>query len=130
MAAVVNLESPQNVLDFLNSIAIPFAYEVLDRGSRYTIVDDLGSGVFSVETFFDEAALEVALNAALKIDAIIPKREGGKFTFVSAEDVIPDANAFQMEITKSAQELEDFLNTAITVEKIIEHDTKKLVIYT
>ena len=130
MATVVTLNSPDEVLDYLNSITLPVEWEVIDKGARYTAIDEVGAQAFTVVTFHDEAKLLAALPSATDLKTVVPKREGGKFTFISVSDVAGGSNSYLMEIVKDQQELEDFLNTAITVLKIIEHDSKKLVIYT
>jgi len=131
MATVVSFDSPRQVLAFLNSITLPSVYAVIDKGSRYTIIDDLGAGSFAVTTHFDEDKLLDALAAVTTLIDIVPKKEGGKFTFVSVSDVVGGSNSFSLKVTNDAKDLEDFLNDpAVTVEKIIEHDTKKLVIFT
>ncbi len=129
MATVVTLNSPQQVLDYLNSITLPAVYDVIDKGGKYTVIDNI-AGVYTITTVNDETELETALAAVTVLKAVVPKREGGKFTFVSVSDVVGGANAFLLKITRDQKELEEFLNTAITLEKIIEHDSKKLVIYT
>ncbi len=68
MATVVSLDSPQAVLDYLNTITLPAVWDVLDKGGKYTVIDDLGAGVFAVDTYDNEDALETALAASIMHD--------------------------------------------------------------
>ena len=128
MATVVTLYSPQAVLDYLNSITLPAEWWVIDKGGRINVLDDTGTWL-SI-TVFDEAAVLPVLDAATDIKVINPKKAGGHFMFLSVFDVVGGAGAYQMEIVYDDQGLEDFLNSGITLLVVIEHNTKKLIIYT
>ena len=84
---------------------------------------------YTVTTFFNENDLEAFLDATGdNIKSIVPKKEGGHFTFWSMTDVSGGSNAYALTIASDAQTLEDTLN-AETVLKIIEHSSKKIVIH-
>jgi len=129
MATAVTLYSPQEVVDYLNSITLPAEWWVIDKGARITVIDDKGSE-WAVETLFDETAVLPVIAAATEVKTIVPKKAGGHFMFLSPDDVAGGSNAYQLEIVSDAQELEDFLNTAIMLLATIEHGTKSLIIYT
>ena len=128
MATVATFQSPQTLLDYINSITLPGSWEVIDTGSRYTVTSEAG-GVYTVTTFFSETDLETFLDATGdNIKAIVPKKEGGHFTFWSMTDVAGGANAYVLTIASDAQTLEDTLNAEVVL-KIIEHSSKKIIIH-
>ena len=128
MATVRKFISPQTLLDYINAITLPVSWEVIDKGSRYTITSETG-GIYTVTTFYNEFDLEAFLDATGdNIKAIVPKKEGGHLTFWSMTDVIVGVNAYALTIASDTQTLEDTLNSE-TVLKIIEHETKKIIIH-
>jgi len=129
VAVAITLKDPQAVLDYLNSITLPAVWDVIDQGARFTIISD-NAGVFTVQTVFTTEQVVTALDGLVgTLIRVVPKAEGGLFTFVSVDIPIGGTNNYLMKITSDAKQLEDFLNTAITLLFIIEHGTKKLVIY-
>lgn len=128
MATVQTFKSPQDLLDYINVITLPGAWEVIDKGSRYTVTSEVGA-VYTVTTFFNEFDLEAFLDATGdNIKSIVPKKEGGHFTFWSLTDVVVGVNTYALTIASDAQTLEDTLN-AETVLKVIEHSSKKIIIH-
>lgn len=128
MATVQRFQSPQDLLDYINVITLPGSWEVIDTGSRYTVTSEAG-GVYTVTTFFDESDLETFLDATGDtIKSIVPKKEGGHFTFWSMTDVNVGVNTYVLTIASDAQTLEDTLNSE-TILKIIEHSSKKIIIH-
>ena len=128
MATVATFKSPQDLLDYINGITLPGAWEVIDKGSRYTVTSETGA-VYTVTTFFNEFDLEAFLDATGdNIKSIVPKKEGGHLTFWSLTDVVGGSNAYALTIASDQATLEAVLN-AETVLKIIEHSTKKIVIH-
>ena len=128
MATVQGFKSPQDLLDYINVITLPGSWEVIDTGSRYTVTSEAG-GVYTVTTFFSKDDLETFLDATAEtIISIVPKAEGGHFTFWSMTDVAGGANAYVLTIASDAQTLEDTLNAEVVL-KIIEHSSKKIIIH-
>jgi len=130
MATVATFNSPQEVVDYLNSITLPASWFIIDKGAKYTVIDELGVNNYSVVTVDGEDELETALAAAVSLVSVLVKKAGGKFTFYSVDDVVGGTNSYLMKVTHDQAELETFLNTAITVLIIIEHYSQKVVIYT
>ena len=128
MATVQTFKSPQDLLDYINSITLPGAWEVIDKGSRYAVTSETGA-VYTVTTFFNEFDLEAFLDATGdNIKSIVPKKEGGHFTFWSMTDVAGGSNAYVLTIASDPKTLETILNTEVVL-KIIEHSSKKIIIH-
>ncbi len=136
MATVVTLNSPQALLDYLNSITIPTNpnWGVIDKGGKYTIIVNTG-GILDVVTHSSQQALEDFI-AILSTDpfTVVPKRAGGMFTFYSQQDPIAGINNFVMDIANSPQDLEDKLNAIVdalgTIDYILEHGMKTVILST
>lgn len=128
MATVTTFKSPQALLDYINAITLPGSWEVIDKGSRYTVTSEIGN-VYTVTTFFSEDDLETFLDVTGdNIKSIVPKKEGGEFIFWSMTNVVGGSNSYVLTIASDAQTLEDTLNSE-TVLKIIEHSSKKIIIH-
>ena len=133
MSTVKILNSPQEVVDYINSITLPTGlWDVIDWGARYTVIEDV-AGVWAVITTNDESELQFVLDGISGVlKNVVPHGEGGKFTFYSVDDVIAGVNALALTITVDEQSLEDALNTLVdaglVVERVFEHDSKKLIL--
>ena len=127
MSNVTVLKSPEALLTYLNAVVLPVVFDVIDKGARYTVIEETP---FLVTTLFSEDALEAHLDAlAGTLVNVVPKREGGFFTFVSETDEAfgPD-NGFFMQIATSPGDLENILNS-VTSKHIFEHANKTIVIF-
>ncbi len=136
MAIVLTLNSPQALLDYLNSITIPTNpnWGVIDKGAKYTIIVNTG-GVIDISTHSSEQELEDFI-AILSTEpfTVVPKKAGGMFTFYSQEDPVAGINSFVMDIANSPQDLADKLNaiedTLGTIDYILEHGMKTVILST
>ena len=127
MSNVTVLNSPEALLTYLNAVVIPAVFDVIDKGGHYTVIEETP---FLVTTVFSEDALEAHLDAlAGTLVNVVPKREGGFFTFVSEtnEAFGPD-NGFQMLIASSPGDLENILNS-VAQKHVFEHGNKTIVIF-
>ncbi len=135
MANVKTFISPQDLLDYMNVLtlpgAFPTAWEVIDKGSRYTVIEETP---FKITTLFDENALAAYLITIVgTLKKVVPKKEGGMLTYYSLTDEVLGANnGFILTISNSAQQLEDDLNALIgggaTETHVIEHGYKTLIL--
>lgn len=129
MATAISFRSPQQLLDYINSITLPAEWRIIDKGAKFTVIDETSTGVFSVFTVNDETELKAALAASVDLFRVVPHKSGGGQTFYSVSDVVAGTNTYSMEIISDQAKLEAFLNTAITLLFIAEHGSQKLVIY-
>ena len=131
MSTVVTFNSPNQLKNYLNNITLPAVYDVIDKGARFTVIDELGANSYAVTTVFDEARLILALDGVTNLIGVVPKKEGGKLTFFTEETVVGGINGFAMTIVRDQKQLEDALNDLIDVglaiDFVAEHGTKKLI---
>ena len=138
MANVTRLQSPQELLDYLNSITLPVGgfftegsiastgWDVIDTGGKYTVIEDTPFKVTTVDSDADLLTFLGSLAGTLK--AVIPKRAGGMFTFYSLVDEAAGAGTSTMIIAKDQAELDAAMNAAGVNTAIIEHRNYTIVI--
>ncbi len=129
MATVVTLKSPQAVLDYLNTIVFPTVGDIVDKGGKYTLTDEVSPGVFTVITYDGEDTLSNAIDAAVAIKNVVPKKPGGKFLFWSPGVPTGATNNYNMTIASDATSLETALNAVTGIVTILPHLTKTIIIH-
>ena len=132
MATVQVLKSPQALLDYLNSIdalgVFRTDYFVMDSGGFYTVIEEVPD---LVTTLKSPDALKAHLEslAGTFVD-VVPKKEGGFFTFVSlANETFGGANGLSMIIAPDPKTIELAIDAG-TLVAIIDHGTKTVIIHT
>ena len=142
MANVKRLKSNRELLNYINSLVLPAGgfqpttigatgWFVLDTGGKYTVIEEAPFKVTTLSS--DRDLLDHLNNIAGTLKNVVPKAEGGQFTFVSLIDEVLGANnGFTITVSKSEQDLADDMNDLIdaglTADILIEHDNHTIIL--
>lgn len=131
MATVTTVNSPQELIDYLNTLTALGTYLqdwfVVDAGGGYTVIEETPFVVTTLKSETDlKAFLETGLTGTVK--NIVPKSSGGRLTFIKILTASAGAQAWTLQIADDAEALETILTAATTVIATVEHQLKTLII--